>query len=54
MYSNAMDGMHSQLLQHTCSTPPMTYVADLKGDPRGLQLHTRLTAACKACSCMRG
>eukprot|EP01051_Picozoa_sp_SAG22_P013516 SAG22_NODE_1524_length_4228_cov_4.624606_2_plen_346_part_00 len=34
LYANAMQGMHDQLLQHTCSSPPITYVADLKGPGR--------------------
>ena len=32
MYADAMDGMHSQLLQQNC--PDMMYVADLKGPGR--------------------
>ena len=34
MWQKATDAMHEQLLQRTCGTPPLVYVADLKGPGR--------------------
>ena len=34
MWEKAANAMNDQLLQRTCSNPPMTYVADLKGPGR--------------------